>query len=95
MYYSTIETGKRIKQVRVKEKLTQEQVAEKIGVSPRQVRAFESGANGASIDVLVALAELFEVSLDYLIMGKPTQTDVKKRLNAMILEFSEMAKSIQ
>jgi transcriptional regulator with XRE-family HTH domain len=95
MFYSTIETGKRIKQLRKENKLTQEQLAEKIGVSSRQVRAFESGENGASIDVLVALTEFFNTSLDYLVMGKTTQIEVKKRLNAMLEEFSEMVKSIQ
>lgn len=37
MYYSTIETGKRIKQLRKTEGLTQEQLAEKVGVSARMV----------------------------------------------------------
>jgi transcriptional regulator with XRE-family HTH domain len=94
-YYSTIEAGKRIKQLRKEHKLTQEQLAEKIGVSARQVRAFESGENGASIDVLVALTEFFDTSLDYLVMGRPTPIEVKKRLNAMLEEFSEMVKSVQ
>lgn len=95
MYYSTIETGKRIRQIRMEKSLTQEQFAEKIGVSTRQVRAFESGENGTSIDVLVAVAELFEVSLDYLVMGKPALTDAKRRLTAMLQELSEMVESIQ
>lgn len=79
MYYSILETGKRLKRLRKEKKLTQEQLAEKIGVSTRQVRAFESGENGASIDVLVTLSEFFDTSLDYLVMGKPTQIEVKKR----------------
>jgi hypothetical protein len=45
--------------------------------------------------VLVALTELFDTSLDYLVMGRPTQIEVKKRLNAMLEEFSEMVKSVQ
>lgn len=95
MYYSTVETGKRIKQLRKAKGLTQEQFAEKVGVSPRMVRAFESGSSGASIDVLVILSELFDTSLDYLILGKLTQSDIKEKLNIMLQDFSEIVKSIK
>lgn len=94
MYYSTIETGKRIKQLRKEERLTQAQLAEKIGVSSRMVRAFESGDSGASIDVLVSLSELFNTSLDYLILGKNIQNDIREKLNVMLQDFSEMVKNI-
>lgn len=94
MYYSTAETGKRIKQLRKTEGLTQEQLAEKVGVSARMVRAFESGASGASIDVLIILSELFDTSLDYLILGKATQIDIKKKLNTILQDFSEIVQSI-
>lgn len=94
MYYSTIETGKRIKQLRMEERLTQAQLAEKIGVSSRMVRAFESGDSGASIDVLVSLSELFNTSLDYLILGKNIQNDIREKLNVMLQDFSEMVKNI-
>lgn len=95
MYYSTAETGKRIKQLRRNERLTQEELAEKVGVSPRTVRAFESGSNGTSIDVLIDLAELFNTSLDYLILGRLTQSDIKERLNIILQSFSEIVKSIK
>ena len=94
MYYDTAETGQRIKHLRKAEELTQEQMAEQVGVSARQVRAFESGQSGAAIDVLIILAELFDTSLDYLVLGKPTQADIRKKLDAMLQDLSEIMKTL-
>lgn len=94
MHYSIVDTGKRIRELRKESGLTQEQLAEKVGVTPRMVRAFESGNSGASIDVLVELTMLFNTSLDYLVLGKDTQNDLKDKLNAVLNDFSAIVQSI-
>lgn len=54
--------------------LTQEQVAEKTGVSRQSVSKWESGQSVPELDKIVALCELFNVSTDYLL--KPTEIDL-------------------
>ena len=50
--------------LRTSKKMTQEQLAEKLDVTRQSVQKWESGASFPSIDKLVAIADLYSVSLD-------------------------------
>lgn len=62
-------TGTRIAQARKKQNLTQEQLAEQLGVTRQSVSRWESDAAYPETDKLVRLAQLFGVSCDYLLQG--------------------------
>lgn len=68
MYYDVIETGRRIQKLRKGKGLTQEQLASLLKVTDRHIRSVESGERNASIDLLVSLSDIFNVSLDYLML---------------------------
>ena len=70
MYYDIKESGKRIKELRRKEGMTQEVLAEKVGLSTEMVSRMERGVAGASIDTLGTLAEVFNETVDYIAFGK-------------------------
>ncbi len=59
-----MELGKRIRQLRFKAGLTQEQLAEKLGVVPQSVSKWENAAAMPDITSLPLLAEIFGVSID-------------------------------
>lgn len=59
--------GERIKELRLEKKVTQKEIAEGIGVSSVSVQRFEYGSVRPSLDTLIALADFFDVSLDYLV----------------------------
>ncbi len=59
-----MELGKKIKQLRFKAGLTQEQLAEKMGVGPQAVSKWETCAAMPDIAALPRLAEVFGVSID-------------------------------
>ena len=59
--------GERIKTLRIDKKVTQKEIAEEIGVSPVSVQRFEYGSVRPSLDTIIALADYFNVSLDYLV----------------------------
>ena len=61
-----MELGKKIKQQRFKAGLTQEQLAEKMGVGAQAVSKWETGAAMPDITALPLLAEVFGVSIDEL-----------------------------
>lgn len=61
-----MELGKKIRQLRFKAKLTQEQLAEKMGVVPQSVSKWETSAAMPDISLLPALAEIFGVTIDEL-----------------------------
>lgn len=59
--------GKRIKIARIRTNLTQEAVADKIGVTPQHVSNIETGNSRVSLTTLVAIANLLNVSVDELL----------------------------
>lgn len=63
------EIGLRIKEKRKEMKLTQEMLAEKLGISVKHLSEVERGIAGLSIENLILLSTFFDVSLDYLIKG--------------------------
>lgn len=62
--------GQRIKSRRKELKMTQEELAEYLGISVKHVSETERGLSGLSVDNLIRLCDLFGVTLDYLIRGE-------------------------
>lgn len=54
--------------------LTQEQLAEKLGVSRQSVSKWESGQAVPELDKVIAICEVFHVTADYLL--KPSDMDI-------------------
>ena len=69
MYYNNCFT-KRIKQLRLDNEWTQKFVAAKIGVRYQSYQAYELGLTVPSLENFIKLADLFEVSLDFLVGRK-------------------------
>lgn len=66
--------GKRIKIARLKTDLTQEIMAEKIGVTPQHVSNIKTGNSSVSLTTLIAIANLLKVSVDELICDTVLKT---------------------
>ena len=61
--------GSRIAKLRKEHNLTQEQLAEKLDISIKHCSAVERGTSRLSLDYLIEISNMFDVSLDYLIKG--------------------------
>lgn len=59
--------GEKLKSLRIEKKLTQRQVADRIGLAISAVSSYESGARYPSYDTLIKLSRIFHVSTDYLL----------------------------
>ena len=57
--------GKRIQSARKEAGLSQEQLAEAIGKSPSAVSTIETGKRGASLETLIRIANVLQVSADF------------------------------
>lgn len=68
--------GKRIAALRKAKGLTQEQLAEKVGVSAQAVSKWENDVSCPDITLLPLLADLFDVSVDELLGVKPVEPHV-------------------
>ena len=71
MYYNT-KGGARIRELRIAKNFTQDDLAEHMNVSHGHISFIESGKRGCSVDVLIALSNLFGVSIDYIVLGTVT-----------------------
>ena len=59
-----------LKNLRKSKNLTQSELAEKLFTSPQTISRWESGDGEPSLDLLISLAEILDVSADRLIAGK-------------------------
>ena len=59
--------GKRLRQIRENQGLTQKQLAEKIGSDERGVRRYEAGERKPGLDVIISILDNVDVSADYLL----------------------------
>ena len=80
--------GQRITNLRKEKELTQNDIAEKIGVTAQAVSKWENDQATPDIDILIKLSDIFEISLDEL-LGKEKKITVlnerpsKKDINKM------------
>lgn len=65
----------RLKDLREDHDYTQQQVAQKIGITQRKYSYIETGIQQLTAEVLVPLARFYDVSVDYLL----GETDCPKR----------------
>lgn len=78
--------GTRIRQERLKQNLTQEQLAEKLNVSTTYMGYIERGERTLTLAKLVDLANVLDVSVDYLLMDSiPPSSPSKEKLWIQIL----------
>lgn len=66
-YYMTVALSENLRKLRKAQKLTQEQLAEAMGVTVGAVSKWESGASTPDIALIMDLAEFFETSVDVLL----------------------------
>lgn len=74
--------AQQIKMLRMNAGMSQSQLAEKLSVSPSAVGMYEQGRRVPAVDILIEIANLFEVSLDYLITGREISNLKTDRVDA-------------
>lgn len=57
--------GKRVKEARIKKGLSQQQVADELGVSKVSICGYEKGTRTPSLDIFIHLVEFLEIDTDY------------------------------
>lgn len=78
----------RIQYLRKQKGLSQEELADKIGVSRQAVSKWESEQSTPDLDNIIVMSDLFEVTTDYILKGiEPVSTTSKKTIKALYLGF--------
>lgn len=69
--------GEKIRKLRQGQKMTQENLADRLGVSFQSVSRWENGITYPDIELLPSIARLFSVSVDYL-LGDDDKEKIKR-----------------
>mgnify|MGYP000994291139 CR=1 FL=1 len=62
-----VDFGNTLKTLRVKNNITQAQLAQKLGITKSVISAYETGLRMPSYDILIHIAKVFNVTTDYLL----------------------------
>jgi len=83
--------GQRLKKVRMENKLTQVELAKKVGAYQSKYRNWESDINEPDLDTINKLADILGVSSDWLLgrsgTGKPYPTELDKEVYMLCEEI--------
>ena len=88
-----IKIGGFLKDLRKEKGITQEQLAEKLGVSGRTISRWETGNNMPDISLLVEIAEYFDVSIPEIIKGERKSEDMEAETKEVAETMSDYAKA--
>jgi len=94
MMFITMSFSKRFIQLRKERKLTQQQMADTVGIHITQVKRYEAGQAQPSVELLKKIATAFNVTTDWLIFSE----DERELPNDLQLKFeavSQMSKDDQ
>ncbi len=80
------EVGKLLKELRLKHKLTQAELANRVGVTYQAVSRWEKGMNTPNLDTLLALKNIYGVSVDELLLNQQTMHKIEEVKSPVIYE---------
>lgn len=81
--------GKFIKELRCEKKLTQEQLAEVLGVSSRSVSRWENSVNLPDLDLLILIARYFDVEIEELLDGERKSENMNSKTEEALLKVAD------
>lgn len=87
--------GARIALLRRQAGMSQSEFAKRLGISPSTVGMYEQGRREPALDILVSMAQLLEVSTDYLLTGKPGDQREEKLAGQVIMDSLVSAQARQ
>ena len=81
--------GKFLKELRGEKAITQEQLAEMLGVSNRSISRWENGATMPDFDLLIQIAKYFEVEIEEILDGERKGENMNPQTEETLLKISD------
>lgn len=79
--------GKNIKQLRIEQDMTQDQMAEKLFVTRQTVSNYENGKSRPDVDMLIQIAQVLDTDVNALIYGPPITVSRKTQKKLVIVSL--------
>ena len=84
--------GSKLKEYRLKNNMTQEQVAQLIGVDPKYISQIELGKNKCSLKLLIKFCNVFDVTPNEVLYELVNSLKSKSDLDELNNNFSKLSK---
>ena len=84
-----IKIGKFLQELRKEKGLTQEQLAEQVGVARRTISRWETGSNMPDLDILIELSDFYDVDLRELLSGERRSEQMDKEMKDTVLQVAD------
>ena len=84
-----IKIGKFLQELRKEKGLTQEQLAEHVGVARRTISRWETGSNMPDLDILIELSDFYAVDLRDLLSGERRSEQMDKEMKDTVLQVAD------
>ena len=81
--------GKLLQELRREKELTQEQLAEQLGVARRTVSRWETGSNMPDLDVLMELSDFYDVGLREILNGERKSEHMNEELKQTVKQVAD------
>ena len=81
--------GRFLKDLRKEKNLTQEQLEERFQISRRTVSRWETGSNLPDLDILIEMADYYDVDLRELLDGERKSEKMNKELEETVLKVAD------
>lgn len=92
MYFDQAAFGRRLKETRKEHGFTQEQLAEILHIGAAHLGNIELGKRGISIDLLMDISEVLNVSIDFLLCG---MISPPCQINQLITQLKELLVQVE
>lgn len=84
-----MKTGRLLQELRKEKGITQEELAEKVGVARRTVSRWETGNNMPDLDILIELSDLYDVELREILNGERKSEKMNEELKETVLQIAD------
>lgn len=81
--------GEKIRRLRKEKDWSQTQLGQKLGVHPKHISRYENDVHNPPVEALMKIAELFGVSVDYLLNEQPKTISGTAIKDNKVLEYFE------
>lgn len=84
-----VKIGKFLQELRKEKGLTQEQLAEQMGVARRTVSRWETGSNMPDMDILIELSDFYVVDLREILSGERKSEHMNEEMKETVLQVAD------
>ena len=86
-----VKIGAFLKELRKEKNITQEELADKMGVSRRTVSRWETGSNMPDMDILIDISDFYEVDLREILDGERKDVKMDSETKETVLKVAEFS----